>query len=87
MIARVARVILLCHAAAYAQERTNNAFGVFEQRLHQPIVTGVGIAAPHGTYDSNTAPIAVEAAQLLGAGYVTGQRFVAGRVRKFAPAK
>ena len=36
MIARVARVILLCHAAAYAQERTKNAFGVFEQRPHQP---------------------------------------------------
>ena len=53
MIARVARVILPCHAAAYAQERTNNAFGVFEQRTHQPTVTGVVIAAPHGTFDSN----------------------------------
>ena len=79
-------VILMCHAAAYAQERTNNPFGVFEQQPHQPTVTGVVIAAPHGTYDSNL-PIAVEAARLLGAGYVTGQRFVAGRVRKFAPAK
>ena len=63
MIARVARVILLCHAAAYAQERTKKAFGVFEQQPHQPTVTGVVITASHDTYDSNL-PLASRRAHL-----------------------
>ncbi|OFX35319.1 MAG: hypothetical protein A2Z07_13140 [Armatimonadetes bacterium RBG_16_67_12] len=35
-----------------------------------PSINGVLIAAPHGTYDRNTAAIAITTARRLGAGYV-----------------
>ena len=70
--------LAMAGTCAQALEQTNHAFGVFE---FQPTTTAVLIAAPHGTFDSNTAPIALEAARLLGAGHVTTQRFVVDRVR------
>lgn len=43
--------------------------------------SGVLLAAPHGTFDANTAPIAIDAAKRAGAGYVVAWRFVADKVR------
>ncbi len=50
-----------------AQERVRDEQGEFEY-LAAP--GGVLIAAPHGTYDVNTAPLAIAVAGRLGAGYV-----------------
>lgn len=61
-----------------AQERLAHELGEFE---FLPTSTGVLIAAPHGTYDANTALLAVEAARRLGAGYVVARRFTVGRTR------
>jgi hypothetical protein len=66
---------LLCIAfatAAQGQERVRHALGEFEY-LAAP--NGVLITAPHGTYDANTAQIAIGAARDLGAGYLAAWRF------------
>jgi hypothetical protein len=66
---------LLCAASiapAAAQERTRHALGEFEyaQALNDILIT-----APHGTFDANTAQIAIRAARELGAGYLVAWRF------------
>jgi hypothetical protein len=72
-------VALIAPAApALAQERVVHELGEFELL---PTATGVLITAPHGTYDVNTAPLAVEAARRLGAGYVVARRFTVDRTR------
>jgi hypothetical protein len=76
--ALVALACLVLLSPAHAQERTEHAFGSFE---HLPTESGVVIAAPHGTFDWNTPPIATGAAKVLGAGHVVALRFVAGKVR------
>ncbi len=52
---------------ALAQERVRHEQGEFE---YLASTTGVVIAAPHGTHDINTGPIAIGVARRLGAGYV-----------------
>jgi hypothetical protein len=61
-----------------AQERLAHALGEIEY-LASP--TGVLIAAPHGTYDANTAPLAIAVARKLGAGYVVARRFTVDGTR------
>jgi hypothetical protein len=74
----LASVLAALAGAASAQERVGHDLGEFEL-LSTP--TGVLIAAPHGTYDANTAPLAVEAARRLGAGYVIARGFTVGGTR------
>lgn len=67
--------VILCTAwvgAAASQERVRHALGEFE---YLPASNGLLVAAPHGTYDANTAPIAIGAARDLGAGYLAAWRF------------
>jgi hypothetical protein len=61
-----------------AQERLAHALGELE---YLPSPTGVLIAAPHGTYDANTAPLAIAVARKLGAGYVVARRFTSDGTR------
>jgi hypothetical protein len=61
-----------------AQERLAHALGEIDY-LASP--TGVLIAAPHGTYDANTAPLAIAVARKLGAGYVVARRFTVDGTR------
>lgn len=65
-------------APVIAQERLAHELGEFE---FLSTSTGVLITAPHGTYDANTAPLAVEAARRLGAGYVVARRFTVDGTR------
>lgn len=65
-------------ASVVGQERRAHALGEFE---FLPTSTGVLITAPHGTFDANTASLAVEAARRLGAGYVVARRFTVARTR------
>jgi hypothetical protein len=55
-----------------------HALGEFEYARN---ASGVLIAAPHGTFDANTAPIAIEAARELQASHLVAWRFVADKVR------
>jgi len=59
--------LALVPGAALAQESVRTADGVFE---YMASATGVVIAAPHGTYDINTPPIAISIAVQLHAGYI-----------------
>ena len=63
---------------ANAQERERHALGEFEYLTSS---NGVLIAAPHGTFDANTALIVIDAARRAGTGYVVAWRFVADKVR------
>ncbi len=74
----VATAFLVLVAPAVAQERVAHELGEFE---FHPASAGVLIAAPHGTYDANTAQLAIEAARRLGAGYVVARRFTADQTR------
>jgi hypothetical protein len=77
--ARVAVLSLLAGVgAADGQERHRHALGEFESRA---TANGVLIVAPHGTFDANSGPIAIEAARLAGAGHVVASRFVVDKVR------
>ncbi len=58
---------LVLAASPAAQERVRHDAGEFEYFVSP---TGVLIAAPHGTYDANTAAIAIDTARKLGAGYI-----------------
>jgi hypothetical protein len=60
-------VFLTAAAPAPAQDRFDHESGEFE---FWPSITGVLIAAPHGTSDRNTLPIAASVARRLGAGYL-----------------
>ncbi len=53
--------------ASRAQERVSHEAGEFE---YLGSSTGVMVAAPHGTFDANTAALAINTARRLGAGYV-----------------
>lgn len=57
-ITAVALLVLV--SLAHGEERSRHALGEFEWL---PTSSGVLIAAPHGTFDANTAPIVVEAAR------------------------
>jgi hypothetical protein len=65
-------------STANSQDRVRHALGEFEYAASS---NGVLIAAPHGTFDANTAQIALEASKRAGAGYVVAWRFVASQVR------
>jgi hypothetical protein len=71
-------VVVLAAAPLMAQERLVHAFGEFESF---PSSIGVMIAAPHGTFDASTAPLAIAAARRLGAGYVVARRFTINGTR------
>lgn len=58
---------LILAASSGAQERVAHDAGEFEYLIS---TTGVLVAAPHGTYDANTAALSIETAQRLGAGYL-----------------
>ena len=70
--------MLLAPPIACAQERVRHAFGEFEYARNS---SGVLIAAPHGSFDANTAPIAMEAARQLQASHLVAWRFVVDKVR------
>jgi hypothetical protein len=70
--------VLLAPPFACAQERVRHALGDFEYSRN---ASGVLIAAPHGTFDANTAPIAIQAARELQASHLVAWRFVADKVR------
>jgi hypothetical protein len=65
-------------APAVAQERVAHELGEIEFLVRR---AGVVVAAPHGTYDANTAALALEAARRLDASYVLARRFVVEGVR------
>ena len=67
-----------CRARTHGQERSRHALGEFEWL---PTASGVVIAAPHGTFDANTAPMVVEAARQAQAGYLVARRFVVDKIR------
>lgn len=69
---------LLFPAAAAGQERIRHALGEFE---YSRASNGVLIAAPHGTFDANTPPIAIAAARELQAAYLIASRFAPDKVR------
>jgi len=73
-----ALLLLAGIGAASAQERQRHALGEFESRASS---NGVLVTAPHGTFDANSGPIAIEAARLAGAGHVVASRFVVDKVR------
>jgi len=73
-----ALALIASHGVAGAQERARHALGEFEYAVAS---NGVLIAAPHGTSDANTPPIALEAAKRAGAGYIVAWRFFADKVR------
>ena len=78
VILLVATALIVLAAPVTAQERLGHELGEFE---FLPTSTGVLITAPHGTYDANTAPLAVEVARRLGAGYVVARRFTVDQTR------
>ena len=65
--AALAIAALVLVAASSAQERVSHEAGEFESLGSS---TGIVIAAPHGTFDANTAAMAIDIARRLGAGYV-----------------
>ena len=69
---------LLFPGAAAAQERIRHALGEFE---YSRASNGILIAAPHGTFDANTGPIAIGAARELQAAYLIAFRFAPDKVR------
>ena len=75
-ITAVALIALL--SVAHGQERSRHALGELEWL---PTSSGVLIAAPHGTFDANTAPIVVEAARQAQTGYLVARRFVVDKIR------
>ena len=70
--------LMLLPSPVVAQEHLSHALGDVELA---PTVTGVLIVAPHGTFDANTAPLAIQAARRLGAGYVVARQFRVDRIR------
>ncbi len=69
---------LVLAVSAAAQERVRDDTGEFE---YLPASNGILITAPHGTFDINTAPIAIAVAKALGTGYVVFRGSTAGGVR------
>jgi hypothetical protein len=74
----LAAALIALIAPVAAQERRAHELGEFESL---PTTTGILITAPHGTHDINTAPLAVEVARQLGAGYVVARRFTVDGTR------
>jgi hypothetical protein len=74
----VALGLMTSQGPALGEERLRHPLGEFE---YAATSTGVLVAAPHGTFDSNTAPLAIDAAHRIGAGYVAAWHFTIGRVR------
>ena len=71
-------VLAILACTANSQERERHALGELEYAAGP---SSVLIAAPHGTFDANTAPIAIGAARRVGAGYVVAWRFVTDKIR------
>jgi len=74
----IATALVAWHGPGGSQELVRHALGEFQ---YVAATHGVLIAAPHGTSDVNTAPIATDAARLAGAGYVVTSRFFVDKVR------
>lgn len=60
------------------QERVAHALGEFE---YVAAPNGIVIGAPHGTFDANTAALAIDAASRTGGGYVLARDFAPNKVR------
>lgn len=71
-------VLIAWHGLVAGQERVGHALGDFE---YIATSNGILIAAPHGTFDSNSATIAVETAKRTGAGYVVAWKFTVNKIR------
>ena len=71
----LASVIALLAVPAVSQQTQTLALGNFEWEV---AANGILVTAPHGTFDRNTAAIAVEAAKHLKAGYVVARGFNPG---------
>ncbi len=69
---------LLLAASSGAQEHVAHDAGEFEYLIS---TTGVLVAAPHGTYDANTAALAIDTARRLGAGYLVFRGVGSGGLR------
>jgi len=70
--------LVVAPGAAHGQERSRHALGEFEWL---PTSSGVLIAAPHGTFDANTALIVAQAARQAQTDYLVARRFVVDKVR------
>ncbi len=70
--------VLLLAASSAAQERVAHDAGEFEYLVS---TTGVLVAAPHGTYDVNTAALAIDTARRLGVGYLVFRGSGSGGLR------
>jgi hypothetical protein len=71
----LAPAMLAVAQSVAAQDRFVHESGEFE---FWPSITGVLIAAPHGTSDRNTLPVAASVARRLGAGYLGFRSTAAG---------
>lgn len=74
----LALALLASATAAIAQERLQHALGDFELRV---VAGGVLVAAPHGTHDTYTPGIALQASRQLGASLLVARRFRADNRR------
>jgi hypothetical protein len=77
-ISLLALALAVWHGPAAGAEYVGHALGEFELAA---TTNGLLIAAPHGTFDANTAALAIEAARLLEAGYVVARQFTPNKVR------
>ncbi|MBI2367037.1 MAG: hypothetical protein HYV01_18855 [Deltaproteobacteria bacterium] len=71
----LASVIALLAVPAVSQQKQTLALGNFEWEV---ATNGILVTAPHGTFDRNTAAIAVETVKHLKAGYVVARGFNPG---------
>jgi len=71
----LASLVALLALPAASQHTQTSPLGSFEWHV---TANGILVTAPHGTFDRNTAPIAVEAARRLKAGYVVARGFHPG---------
>ena len=71
----LASVIALLAVPAVSQQKQTLVLGNFEWEV---ATNGILVTAPHGTFDRNTAAIAVEAVKHLKAGYVVARGFNPG---------
>ena len=71
-------VTIAWHGAGAGQQHVRHALGGFECAATS---NGVLIAAQHGTWDSNTATLAIDVARELGAGFVVARQFAPDKIR------
>jgi hypothetical protein len=65
-------LLLLLPAPAVSQQKLAHSLGSFEWK---DTSNGIVISAPHGTFDRNTAAVAIDAAKRLNSGYLVARGF------------